>query len=159
MLEKCQMRDSDIDWIFELRGYGKKHGYKSLKNVSQSQPSFFQDDSEKYRKKREKEINELKEDSLRLKGNTGDFEHLLLNRLNLPANPTQFGFDSTLRRFNKFKSIHGPEAPWKNLNINTKRDLLNTFLPPLTKNSLKNVKDLNKYISRPYEPVYDVKDI
>lgn len=156
MIEKYQIRDTDIEWIFELRGYGKKSNFKSLKNVSINQPSFYHDDFEKYKKKVERELKEKSENPLKFKGNTAEYEHLLLKRLNLPANPTQFGFDSTLRHFNTFKSVHGPDAPWKTLNINEKKDLLNTYLPPVTKNSIKNVQTIGKYVSRPYEPVYEV---
>lgn len=156
MIEKYQIRDTDIEWIFELRGYNKKNNFKSLKNVSINQPSFYNDDFEKYKKKVEKDLKEKSENPLRLKGNTGDYEHLLLKRLNLPANPIQFGFDSTLRQFNGFKSVHGPQAAWKTLNINSKKDLLNTYLPPVTKNSIRNVQSIGKFVSRPYEPNYEV---
>lgn len=156
MIENFHIRDTDIDWIFELRGYAKKNNFKSLKNVSVNQPSFYHDDFEKYRKKVERELKEKSENKLRLKGNTGEYEHLLLKRLNLPANPTQFGFDSTLRNYEQFKNVQGPGSPWKTLNIHTNKDLLNTYLPPVTKNSIKNIQQINKYVSRPYEPVYDV---
>jgi len=156
MIDKYQIRDTDIEWIFELRGYGKKSTFKSLKNVSINQPSFYNDDLEKYRKKVEKELKEKSEHPLRLKGNAGEYEHLLLKKLNMPANPTQFGFDSTLRHFNSFKSVHGPEEPWKTLSLCSQKDLLNTYLPPVMKNSIKNVQSIGKYVSRPYEPVYEV---
>lgn len=156
MVEKYQIRDTDIEWIFELRGYEKKKNFKSLKNVSINQPSFYNDDFEKYKKKVERELKEKSENPLRLKGNAADYEHLLLKRLNLPANPTQFGFDSTLRHFNGFKSVHGPEAAWKTLNVSGKKELLNTYLPPLMKNSVRNVQSIGKFVSRPYEQVYEV---
>jgi len=159
MIEKYQIRDTDIEWIFELRGYQKKPTYKSLKNVSTIQPSFYHEELEKYKKKVERDLKEKSENPLRLIGNTGEYEHLLLNRLNMPSNPTQFGFDSTLRKFAGFKSVHGPEVPWKTLNISEKKDLLNTYLPPLTKNSIKNLQTINKHVSRPYEPIYEVNII
>jgi hypothetical protein len=156
MIENFQIRDTDIEWIFELRGYEKRLNYKSLKNVSISQPSFYHDDFEKYHKKVERELKEKSENKLRLKGNTGEYAHLLINRINSPSNPAQFGFDSTLRNYRQYNNIHGPESPWKTLNVNNKKDLLNTYLPPLTKSSIKNIQVINKFVSRPYEPIYDV---
>ena len=156
IIDTFQSRDSDVEWIFELRGYNKKNNFMNLKNVSVNQPSFYQDDFEKYRKKIEKDNKDKTENPLRMKGNAGELEHLLLKRLNMPANPSQVGFDSTLRQFNQFKTVSGPDVPWKNLNISSKKDLLDTYLPPLTKNSIKNLSTINKYVSRPYENIRDV---
>ena len=146
-----------MEWIFELRGYSKKKEYLSLKNTTINEPHFYNEDYQKYKKKVEEGIKDKSTNSLRLKGNTRDFEHLLKKRLQIPANPTQIGFDSTLREFTQFKTVHGPpNSNWKNLNISSKKNLLNTLLPPVTGNSIKNITHLNKYVSRPYVPVIDV---
>jgi hypothetical protein len=131
----------------------------NLKNVSINQPSFYNDDFDKYKKKVEKEMQERKNNELYVKGNIGSIEHLIVKRLNLPANKAQIGFDGTLRQFEKFETIHGPPVTWKSLNISPKKTLLDTFLPPLTKNSIRNLAQINKYVSRPYEAIKDVKYI
>ena len=129
----------------------------NLKNTSINQPSFYQDDYDKYRKKVEKEIKQKKDNPLKVLGNIGEIEHLVSKRLDLPANPSQFGFDGTLRKFQQFETVNGPGVSWKSLNINKKKDLLNTFLPPVTKNSIRNLANINKYVSRPYEAIRDIK--
>lgn len=129
----------------------------NLKNTSINQPSFYQDDYDKYRKKVEKEIKLRKDNPLRFKGNLGEIEHLMSKRLDIPANPIQFAFDGTLRQFKQFETVSGPPVIWKNLNKNKNKTLLNTFLPPVTKNSIKNLSNINKYVSRPYEATREVK--
>lgn len=156
ILDTFLSRDSDIEWIFDLRGYQKKHKFINLKNVSINQPSFYHDDFDKYKKKVEKDLKERRNNSLGVKGNISPFEHLITKRLNLPANPAQVGFDGTLRQFEKFETISGPPQPWKSLNLNSKKTLMDTFLPPVTKNSIKNLANINKYVSRPCEIVREV---
>lgn len=149
-------RDTDVEWIFDLRGYSKKNNYISLKNLTMNQPSFYHDDYEKYRKKVEKSLKERNDNPIRVKGEISSIEHLINRRLDLPANPTQVGFDGTLRQFKAFETVNGPSADWKSLNLNSKRTLLDTHLPPMTKNGLKNLANLGKLVSRPYEAVKDV---
>lgn len=150
-------RDSDVEWIFDLRGYQKNHKFVNLKNTSMNQPSFYHDDFMKYKKKVDKEKKEKENNLLHMKGNISPVEHLLTKRLNLPANPSQFNFDGTLRKFESFEKVTGPPSLWKSLNLNPKKTLLDTFLPPLTKNSQRNLSNINKYVSRPYEIVREVK--
>lgn len=129
----------------------------NLKNTSINQPSFYQDDFDKHRKKVEKDLKERKNNPLGVKGNIGSIEHLITKRLNLPANKAQVGFDGTLRKFEKFETVSGPPALWKSLNLNTKKTLLDTYLPPTTKNSVRNLQNINKYVSRPYEAIREVR--
>ena len=129
----------------------------NLKNTSINPPSFFQDDQDKYKKKIEKEKKDKKNNSLGVKGNIGSIEHLITKRLNLPANPSQVGFDGTLREFDQFDTVKGPPALWKSLNLNSKKSLMDTYLPPVTKNSQRNLANINKYVSRPYEAIREVK--
>ena len=64
-------------------------------------------DYDKYRKKVEKYLKEIKDNPLKTKGNIGSIEHLIKKRLNLPGNSIQVGFDSTLRNFKHFETISG----------------------------------------------------
>jgi hypothetical protein len=158
IIDTLLSRDSDVEWIFDLRGYQKKKNFMNLKTTSINQPSFYNDDFDKYKKKVEKEMQERKNNTLYVKGNIGTIEHLVTKRLNFPPNNSQIGFDGTLRQFQKFETIHGPPATWKSLNISPKKTLLDTFLPPLTKNSIRNLGNINKYVSRPYESSREVNE-
>jgi hypothetical protein len=98
-----------------------------------------------------------KKDKLRLIGNSGELEHLINKRLHMPANPTQIGFDATLRKFTHFENTHGPSAEWKTLAMSPKKTLLDKYLPPLKPSSLYNLSKLKTHVCKPLEFKYNVK--
>lgn len=124
--------------------------------MSINQPSFYTQDFDKYKKKVEKDNIDKAENPLRLKGNAREYEHILFKNYDLPTNPSQIGFDSTLRQLNEYKTVHGPSDVWKTLNKSEKKNLLDNYLPPLNKNSIRNMANINQFVSRPYEAIKTV---
>ena len=90
-----------------------------------------------------------------MKGNTGELEHLMNKRIGMAANPTQLGFDSTLRSFDEGKSSI-KSSDWKNIALPKGKTLLSTYLPPVIKISKDNLEKINNLISRPYDKIIDV---
>jgi hypothetical protein len=157
IIDTMQSRDSDVEWILELRAYQNKLHYHTSKDLGEFKPSFYNDDLGKYREKVQKEKKDNKNNTLRLTGNSSDIDHVINRRLNMPANPCQVGFDSTLRHFAPFDKIYGPNIPWKTLAMSPKKNLLSKHLPPMKLSSQLNVKylSIHKVISRPIEQVED----
>jgi hypothetical protein len=151
-----QSRETDVEWILELRSYNKKLKNSSLKNVNMSQPSFYDADLDKFKLKIEKEKKKNNSNPLRVTGNIQDFEHVIFKRLEMPANPGQVGFDTTLRKNAMYESVHGPKNSWKTLSISPKKNLLSFYLPPINQNSIRNLEKIENLIIRPLEPVIDV---
>lgn len=127
-----------------------------MKDGTISQPNFYSEDLEKYKIKVEKEEQEKRQNTLRLTGNTREIEHLIKSRLSMPANPSQVGFDSTLRQFEPYEKIHGPNVVWKTLAMSPKKNLLNRYLPPLRSSSIKNIEKIEKFVCRPYQQKVNV---
>jgi hypothetical protein len=119
-------------------------------------PSFYQENYEKYRRKVEKDLKETKENPLLSKENISNIEHLIRKRLNSAANSSQFGFESTLRNFKPFETVYGPDVKWREMNINPKITLTQFHLPPKTKNGIKNLANIDKYVTRPCEVFREV---
>lgn len=157
IIDTFQSRDSDVEWILGLKTYNKGGPYFGVKDVTLSQPEFYNADFQKYKTSVELEAQEKKANTLKLSGNSRDFEHVIKARLNMPANPGQIGFDSTLRQFEPYENIHGPKAPWKTLAISPKKNLLNKYLPPVKASSYRNLTRIDKFVSRPYIQKEDVK--
>lgn len=155
IIDTMQSRDSDVEWILELRAYEKKGHYETLKESQGVHPNVYQRSLDDYRHKVEQDHFEKKKNPLLLKGNSQYFEHLMKGRIGMQANPTQLGFDSTLRSFNSVK-IPFMNAPWKSVNLSPKKNLFNTYLPPMKKQSKENLEKLGDLALRPYEQVEEV---
>jgi hypothetical protein len=148
-------RDSDVEWIIELRSYrNMPPRYKT--NIHTFPPKFYDKDFEDYRQKTKKDISEKQKNPFTLKRNLGEYEHLI-DKVGIPANSIQFGFDSTLRTLmtrNKYSFFN--DNAWRPLNISPKKDLLNTVLAPVSKSGIDSVNKISNYVIRPYDQVRDV---
>lgn len=148
-------RDSDVEWIIELRSHLKMpQVYKHT--IHTFPPKFYDQDFQEYKNKTAKDILEKNKNPHTLKRNLGEYEHLI-NKIGMPANSIQFGFDSTLRTLKeKDKYSFFNENPWKPLNMSPKKDILNTVLAPTSRQGIENLKKISDYVIRPYERVGDV---
>lgn len=155
IIDSMPSSHSDVEWVLELRAYNNKRNYESLKQFSGSHPEIYKKSFEDYRTKVIKDFKDKKQIKLRLKGNTGEFEHLMNKRIGMAANPTQLGFDSTLRSFDEGKSSI-KSSDWKNIALPKGKTLLSTYLPPVIKISKDNLEKINNLISRPYDKIIDV---
>jgi hypothetical protein len=150
-----QSRDSDVEWVLELRAYNKKLHYETLKEGQGVYPEIYRKSIEDYKEKVESDLKIKRDDHLRLKGNSRDFEHLMKKKIGIQANPIQLGFDSTLRSFDNGKvTIVNP--PWKTLALSPKKNLLSNYLAPTIERSKENLMKLGKLVLRPYEQIDDV---
>lgn len=158
IIDSMPSRDSDVEWVLELRAYDHKRNYESLKKSVGSHPDIYRKSFDEYRNKVLKDIKIKKDDNLLLKGNSRDFEHLFNKRTGMAANPAQLGFDSTLRSFDNKRPTFQNEQ-WKTISISQEKNLLSTYLPPMVKISKYNLEKLKTYISRPYEQIIEVINI
>jgi hypothetical protein len=124
-----------------------------LKNSQGGHPDVYNKSFEYYKSKVEREIKEKKENILRLKGNSREIEHLISKKVGMPSNPTQLGFDSTLRSFDS----NFNNGPWKTVALSPKKNLFSTFLPPMCRSSIENLEKVENYVTRPFEQIEDVK--
>lgn len=157
IIDTVLSRDSDVEWVLSLKSYMKFGEYSPLRERPIQQPPFYDEDFQRYKTKVDEDLSSKKLNKLRLMGNSRDFEHVMNNRLNMPANPSQLGFDSTLRKFTPFESTHGPNVEWKTLAKSPKKNLLDKYLPPLKASSLKNLSKMGEYVCRPYATKLNVK--
>lgn len=147
-------RDSDVEWIIELRSYRNLPSIS--KHTNTYPPKFYEKDFLDYKQKTNKDLLDKSNNPFTLKRNLGDYEHLI-RKVGMPANSIQFGFDSTLRTLKrKEKYAFFNDNAWKCLNISPKKDLLNTVLAPTTRLGIENVKNISDYVARPYESVHEV---
>ncbi len=156
IIDTKQSRDSDVEWILELRAYNSKKSYESLKDSLGISPEVYREGLEEYKPKVDRELKERKENTLLLKGNSRDFEHVMVRRVGMQSNPSQLGFDSTLRQTDTKLKPSFENLPWKTLALSPKKSLLPLFLPPMTKHSAENIETIKNYVSRPLEQVEDV---
>jgi hypothetical protein len=155
IIDSMPSSHSDVEWVLELRAYNNKRNFESLKQSSGSHPDIYKKSFEDYRSKVIKDLRDKSENTLRLKGNSREFEHVINKRIGMAANPTQLGFDSTLRSFDDGKSTL-QTAAWKTIAIPKGKTLLSTYLPPMIKISKENLDRMQNLINRPYEKVVEV---
>ena len=74
-------------------------------------------------------------------------------KVGMPSNPTQLGYDSTLRSFDS----NFNNGPWKTVALSPKKNLFSTFLPPMCRSSIENLEKVENYVTRPFEQIEDVK--
>jgi hypothetical protein len=151
-------RDSDVEWIIELRSY-RNIPTTNKTNLHTFPPKFYDKDFQDYKQKTLKDITDKQKNPFTLKRNLGEYEHLI-DKIGMPANSIQFGFDSTLRTLmsrNKYSFFN--EIGWRPLNISPKKDLLNTVLAPINKSGIDNLNKISNYVIRPYDQVRDVRKL
>lgn len=147
------IKQSQLDWYHKLRIYPKINHKIFIKNKSLSPPHFYNEDLEKYKKKKYKIKN------INKKKNLEELYHFLHNKSTEQKDKFQFQFATTLRNNNNFNnSFQNKLPPWKNL-VNSKTtqnlEFLNKLLPPLLKQSKINLKKLNNNISHPLTVRYN----
>ena len=156
IIDNILSRDSDVEWVLGLKAPSKPIEYSPLRERTLNQPNFYSEDFERYKDKIEKDNKVREANKLRLKGNTSDFNHIINNRLNMPANPSQIGFDTTLRKFTPFENTYGPNVEWKTLAMSPKKTLLDKYLAPLKSSSMFNLNKLKDHVCRPLETKFNV---
>ncbi len=155
IINKVGCQPGDVGWVLDLRAYTFRNKYDSLKDSTGIHPDVYTKSLEDYRSKVRKDIKQNNDNKFKIKGTIMSYEHLVRNKVGMPSNPTQFGFDSTLRTYNNYNTNNSEN--WKTLSLPKNKNLLNVFLPPMTVNSKENLDKINKFVARPLEQVNDVK--
>ena len=141
---------SDIEYMLQLRRNKKIQNIN--KTLSSNSPSFYDADSQKYKNKQTKKLNEKEF----MKTNLGTFKYILSDRTNYAINDTQYKFEVTLRS----NSLFNTKKNYKNnnLKITTRwdpgvfprtRNLFNTMLPPVLDKSKEIFSKYGNKIGRP----------
>ena len=139
IIECYYSRESDLEWMLKLRRH------KKIKNIQKepttNPPNFYNEDYEKYRTKTESDNNGRKKF---LKTNIGTFNHVVKRPF---LNGSIFSFETTLREEQKNKKVN--IVPWRSLNYSSKRNLFDTYLPPVLTQSKDNLNKMKDLVSRP----------
>jgi hypothetical protein len=146
---------SDIEYMLQLRR-NKKIGNIS-KDLSANSPSFYDTDSQKYKTKHNKKLDEKEF----MKTNLGTFGYMLSDRANHAINDTQYKFETTLRS-NSFNTMQRNsrnynqkiQLKWDPTTIPKSRNLFSYFLPPILDKSKEIFNKYGNKIGRPIIPVY-----
>ena len=90
--------------------------------------------------------------------NPFELNHLVANNPKT-INSSQLNFETTLRKFKKPKgtTIFKAKNKWKDLEYKPK-DILNTFLPPITNKDKEHFEKISKFLIRPYEKTFEKID-
>ena len=142
-----------FNWALGLRDYKDKK-IKKLDNTSE--PSFYAEDLEKYKKKQKRKFETLIE---QLNPNYNKIKHLILRKgLNNNINFSQFKFSTCLRNYkkeeNKFNKQR--EKSWKNLplpSLNSNKYEVKC-LSPITNQGIENYQKLEKITPKIYQISY-----
>lgn len=141
IIDYIYTKASDFEWILELRNHKKINSIES--NINPSPPPFYAEDLEKYKKRNNNETNKRY-----LKINLAEYHHIIDNPAGMPANSTIMKYETCLRNDEPKKN-----PPWKSLVFNNKRNLFDTYLPPILKHSQENLQFLGDKVSRPLEQI------
>lgn len=157
IMANFQIVHADLNWILDLRTNKELSKYKKNNSPHMWPPSFYEDDLNKYRTR----MKSMSKDSsnLSLTGNINPIEHLAKDRLGATGNWSQFAFETTLRNFRPYETVYGPKAKWMSLPYKQKNREMTPFLPPTLGYNKKAFKDIEKFISHPVAPVYDVRKL
>jgi len=144
---------SDIEYMLQLRR--NKNIQNISKEISVNSPSFYDVDSQKYKTRNNKKIEEKE----LLKTNMGTFKYILSDRTNYAVNDTQYKFEITLRS----NTLFNPKKISRNSNIINLRNknywdpttipktksLFDTILPPVLDRSKEIFSKYGNKIARP----------
>lgn len=139
---KCYYsRESDLEWMLKLRRHKKIR--QIPKETSPSPPGFYEEDFNKYKTKTEADNSSKKKF---LKTNLAIFKHIVTRPY---LNNSLYSFETTLRSEpNKTKLTINP-IPWRSINFSPKKNLFDTYLPPVLQQSKENLLKLKDQVSRP----------
>jgi len=150
---------SNLDWTLDLRDFSKtKKKFIDIKNLTHTNvPSFYDTDYQKYFNKTHLKTTNSQEPFLHEK-NPFELNHLVANNPKT-INSSQLNFETTLRKFKKPKgtTIFKAKNKWKDLEYKPK-DILNTFLPPITNKDKEHFEKISKFLIRPYEKTFEKID-
>jgi hypothetical protein len=150
---------SNLDWTLDLRDFSKtKKKFIDIKNLTHiNVPSFYETDYQKYFNKTHLKTSNSVEPFLHEK-NPFELNHLVANNPKT-INSSQLNFETTLRKFKKPKgtTIFKAKNKWKDLEYKPK-DILNTFLPPITNKDKEHFEKISKFLIRPYEKTFEKID-
>lgn len=150
---------SNLDWTLDLRDFSKtKKKFIDIKNLTHiNVPSFYETDYQKYFNKTHLKTSNSQEPFLHEK-NPFELNHLVANNPKT-INSSQLNFEATLRKFKKPKgtTIFKAKNKWKDLEYKPK-DILNTFLPPITNKDKEHFEKISKFLIRPYEKTFEKID-
>ena len=135
VIEQYSSQESDLEWILMLR---RHQPIKTIqKEINANPPNFYNKDYEKYRAKTETDNNIRKN---KMKINLGTYKHIIKRPY---LNSSMFNFETTLRTNSNLS------RNWKSLNFSSKKNLFDTYLPPLLTQSKENLTKLGDLVSRP----------
>jgi hypothetical protein len=143
----------NINWALGLRDYKDKK-IKIINNTTE--PAFYSEDLEKYKKKQKRKFEPLIE---QLNPNYNKIKHLLLKKgLNDNMNFSQFKFSTCLRNYKKEENKHNKqrEKSWKNLplpSLNSNKYEVKC-LAPITNQGIENYQKLEKITPKIYQINY-----
>lgn len=150
---------SNLDWTLDLRDFSKtKKKFIDIKNLTHiNVPSFYETDYQKYFNKTHLKTTNSQEPFLHEK-NPFELNHLVANNPKT-INSSQLNFETTLRKFKKPKgtTIFKAKNKWKDLEYKPK-EILNTFLPPITNKDKEHFEKISKFLIRPYEKTFEKID-
>ena len=150
---------SNLDWTLDLRDFSKtKKKFIDIKNLTHiNVPSFYETDYQKYFNKTHLKTTNSQEPFLHEK-NPFELNHLVANNPKT-INSSQLNFETTLRKFKKPKgtTIFKAKNKWKDLEYKPK-DILNTFLPPITNKDKEHFEKISEFLIRPYEKTFEKID-
>ena len=146
---------SDIEYMLQLRRNKKIENIS--KDLASNSPSFYDTDSQKYKTKHIKKLDEKEF----MKTNLGTFGYMLSDRSNYAINNTQYKFETTLRS----NSLNTMQKTSRNINqkiqlrwdpttIPKSQNLFNYFLPPILDKSKEIFNKYGNKIGRPIITVY-----
>ena len=137
VIEQYSSQESDLEWILMLR---RHQPIKTIqKEINANPPNFYNKDYEKYRAKTETDNNIRKN---KMKINLATYKHIIKRPY---LNSSMFNFETTLRT----NSNSNLSRNWKSLNFSSKKNLFDTYLPPLLTQSKENLTKLGDFVSRP----------
>ena len=137
VIEQYSSQESDLEWILMLRRHQPRKTIQ--KEINANPPNFYNKDYEKYRAKTETDNNIRKN---KMKINLGTYKHIIKRPY---LNSSMFNFETTLRT----NSNSNLSRNWKSLNFSSKKNLFDTYLPPLLTQSKENLTKLGDFVSRP----------
>ena len=150
---------SNLDWTLDLRDFSKtKKKFIDIKNLTHiNVPSFYETDYQKYFNKTHLKTTNSQEPFLHEK-NPFELNHLVANNPKT-INSSQLNFETTLRKFKKPKgtTIFKAKNKWKDLEYKPK-EILHTFLPPITNKDKEHFEKISKFLIRPYEKTFEKID-
>jgi hypothetical protein len=144
---------SDIEYMLQLRR--NKNIQSISKEIAANSPSFYDADSQKYKTRNNKKVEEKE----LLKTNLGTFKYILSDRTNYAINDTQYKYEITLR----YSTLFNPRKISRNNNINNLKNkiqwdpttipktksLFDTILPPVLDRSKELFSKYGNKIGRP----------